>query len=41
VPVKLIVREGADHGWKNMGDDMKIFADWYDERLRAGAGVTK
>jgi acetyl esterase/lipase len=41
VPVKLIVREGADHGWKNIGDDMKIFADWFDERLRAGAGATQ
>jgi len=41
VPVKLIVREGADHGWKDMGDDMKIFADWFDEHLRTNAGATK
>jgi acetyl esterase/lipase len=34
VPFKLIVREGKDHGWKEMGDDMTIFADWFDEHLR-------
>jgi len=33
-PFKLIVREGKDHGWKEMSDDMKIFADWFDEHLR-------
>ena len=31
---KLIVREGKDHGWKEMSEDMKIFADWFDEHLR-------
>jgi len=29
-----MVREGKDHGWKEMGDDMRIFADWFDEHLR-------
>jgi len=33
-PFKLVVREGKDHGWKEMGDDMKIFVDWFDEHLR-------
>ncbi len=33
-PFKLVVREGKDHGWKEMGDDMRIFADWFDEHLR-------
>jgi acetyl esterase/lipase len=33
-PFKLIVREGKDHGWPEMGADMKIFADWFDEYLR-------
>jgi len=33
-PFKLIVREGKDHGWQEMADDMKIFADWFDEHLR-------
>jgi acetyl esterase/lipase len=31
---KLIVREGKDHGWPEMAEDMSIFADWYDEHLR-------
>jgi len=34
-PFKLIVREGKDHGWLGMDQDMKIFADWFDEHLRA------
>jgi len=33
-PFKLIVREGKDHGWKEMIDDMSLFADWFDEHLR-------
>ena len=33
-PFKLIVREGKDHGWKEMAEDMTIFADWFDEHLR-------
>jgi fermentation-respiration switch protein FrsA (DUF1100 family) len=32
-PYKLIVREGKDHGWPGMEEDMKIFADWFDEHL--------
>ncbi|MEK7677583.1 MAG: alpha/beta hydrolase [Verrucomicrobiota bacterium] len=32
--VKLVVREGKDHGWKEMGADMSVFADWFDEHLR-------
>lgn len=36
--VKLIVREGKDHGWPEMKDDLRIFADWFDEHLR---GVKK
>ena len=39
-PFKLIVREGKDHGWKEMADDLKIFADWFDEHLR-GAKAKK
>ncbi len=31
---QLIVRPGKDHGWPNMVDDLKIFADWFDEHLR-------
>ena len=32
-PFKLIVREGADHGWAGMDKDMAIFAEWFDEHL--------
>jgi acetyl esterase/lipase len=32
--VKLITRQGADHGWPGMLDDLEIFADWFDEHLR-------
>ncbi|MGV3773090.1 MAG: prolyl oligopeptidase family serine peptidase [Verrucomicrobiales bacterium] len=31
---KLIVREGKDHGWPGMLDDLSIFADWFDQHLR-------
>lgn len=31
---KLIVREGKNHGWPDMGKDMEIFADWFDEHLK-------
>jgi acetyl esterase/lipase len=41
-PVKLIVREGKEHGWPDLKKDIEIFADWFDEHLRglktAGAG---
>jgi acetyl esterase/lipase len=33
-PYKLIVREDKDHGWPGMEQDMKIFADWFDEHVR-------
>jgi acetyl esterase/lipase len=31
---RLVVREGKPHGWPNMGKDMEIIADWFDEHLR-------
>ena len=31
---KLVVREGKQHGWPDMGKDMELFADWFDEYLR-------
>ena len=31
---KLIVRPGKDHGWPEMGQDLEILADWFDEHLR-------
>jgi acetyl esterase/lipase len=36
--VKLITREGADHGWSGILADLEIFADWFDEHLR---GISK
>jgi acetyl esterase/lipase len=34
VPAKLVVREGAGHGWKTLGQDVNIFADWFDKYLQ-------
>ncbi len=31
---KLVVREGKLHGWPDMGKDMELIADWFDEHLR-------
>ena len=31
---KLVVREGKTHGWPDMGKDVELFADWFDEHLR-------
>jgi len=31
---KLIVREGKEHGWSDMLNDMEVFADWFDAHLR-------
>ncbi len=31
---KLVVREGKVHGWPDMGKDLELFADWFDEHLR-------
>ena len=33
-PVKIIVREGKDHGWTGIEKDVEIFAEWFDEHLR-------
>jgi acetyl esterase/lipase len=33
VPAKLIVRPGEEHGWKNLPQDINIFADWFDKYL--------
>ena len=32
--VKLIVRAGKQHGWPEIGADLTLFADWFDEHLR-------
>ncbi|AMV37104.1 alpha/beta hydrolase [Planctomyces sp. SH-PL62] len=37
---KLIVRPGADHGWPGLDKDLLLFADWFDEHLKAGPAAT-
>jgi acetyl esterase/lipase len=32
---RLVVREGKQHGWPELGKDLEILADWFDEHLRA------
>jgi acetyl esterase/lipase len=34
VPRRLIVREGQAHGWPKIAEDVKIFADWFEEHIR-------
>ena len=31
---RLVVRPGKAHGWPDMGKDMEILANWFDEHLR-------
>jgi len=31
---ELIIKEGADHGWQEMGKDVEKFADWFDKYLK-------
>jgi acetyl esterase/lipase len=34
VEAKLVVKEGAGHGWPEMVKDMDMLADWFDEHLK-------
>jgi len=34
VEAELVVRKGASHGWAKLGDDLELFADWFDKHLR-------
>jgi acetyl esterase/lipase len=34
VEAKLVVREGAAHGWAKINEDLTLFADWFDQHLR-------
>jgi len=36
VPHQLVVREGKDHGWPTLGDDVQLLAAWFDKYLPAG-----
>jgi acetyl esterase/lipase len=33
VPAKLVVKQGAAHGWPHLEDDIPILADWFDKYL--------
>ena len=33
-PTRLVTKEGADHGWANLGNDMVTIVDWFDEHLQ-------
>ncbi|UCG16930.1 MAG: alpha/beta hydrolase [Phycisphaerales bacterium] len=34
VPAKLVVRPGAEHGWKDMRRDWLLLVDWFDKHLK-------
>lgn len=34
VETELVVRKDAGHGWAKIGEDLELFADWFDEQLR-------
>jgi acetyl esterase/lipase len=38
VAARLLVKEGAGHSWPGQDQDLKLFADWYDEHLRNPVG---
>jgi acetyl esterase/lipase len=33
-PAKLVVKEGKEHGWSDLGKDLELFADWFDQHLK-------
>lgn len=34
VPLTLIIKSGANHGWNNMNEDRKKFVKWFDKYLK-------
>jgi acetyl esterase/lipase len=38
VPVKLVVKPRAAHGWPTLVKDLDQFADWFDEHLKPTSG---
>lgn len=34
VPAELVVKQGAGHGWVDIGKDIPTLADWFDKYLR-------
>jgi acetyl esterase/lipase len=41
VDAKLVVKQGAGHGWLDMGKDLEQFGDWFDGHLKKQASSTK
>jgi acetyl esterase/lipase len=41
VEAKLVVKEGAAHGWGNMGQDAVHIADWFDVHLKGPLAKAK
>jgi acetyl esterase/lipase len=35
VDSSLVVRPGAAHGWPNIAQDIRLFADWFDSHLKS------
>lgn len=40
VPVELVVKKGAEHGWAGIDKDLKLFADWFDKHLARKSSPT-
>lgn len=38
VPAELVVKKGAAHGWADMGNDLKVLADWFDKHIAKPQG---
>ncbi len=38
VETKLVVKKGADHGWKDWPADSSIIADWFDAHMKPAGG---
>ncbi len=34
VETKLVVKKGASHGWPDMGKELVVIADWFDQHLK-------
>lgn len=41
VPVRLVTKPGAGHGWPGLDKDVATFADWFDEHLGKEKGEAK
>ncbi len=39
IPHELVVRPGAAHGWKDLFQDISLFADWFDKHLKPAAAA--